>query len=160
MKRDIPSELEIRRRAQYLARQKSLPILEIVTPSLAPGLEQGNIKTGFSGKHIGRILVWNLPTLRTCPGASGWCASNCYNGDTSGEIEFNRPLWYANELHARDNPQALGRLILQQIADESKGVSPSVVATRVHSSGDFFSSAYISMWRDISSAVPQHLFWA
>ncbi|MEV6671013.1 hypothetical protein [Streptomyces sp. NPDC051162] len=98
--------------------------------------------------------------MRTCPGASDWCARNCYNGDTSGEVVFNRPLWFANERHARENPEGLGRVILRQLADAARGATPPVVAVRVHSSGDFFGERYVSMWRDIARAVPQHLFWA
>ncbi len=161
MKRATPSEREIQRRSQYLAGQRSLPIVGITAPSVEqPALEQGNIKTGTSGKHIGRVLVWNLPTLRTCPGASDWCAANCYNGDTSGEVVFNRPQWYANERHAREDPDALGRTILRQLADEAEGATPPIVAVRVHSSGDFFSEPYVFMWRDIAHAAPRHLFWA
>ncbi|MBT2385296.1 hypothetical protein [Streptomyces sp. ISL-11] len=98
--------------------------------------------------------------MRTCPGASDWCAKNCYNGDTSGEVDFNRPLWFANERHAREDPEGLGRLLLLQLADAAKSATPPVVAVRVHSSGDFFGDRYVAMWRDIADAVPQHLFWA
>lgn len=117
-------------------------------------LENGNKKTGTTGSLYKTILVWNLPAVLTCPGASEWCLSNCYNADIRDDIfPINR--WLENLWIINNFPDVFYYNIIKQLSETKKSC-----AVRIHSSGDFFSKEYIKLWIDIINKNRDVHFWA
>ena len=117
-------------------------------------LSLGNTKTGIQGRHFQKIFVWNLPAVKTCPGASHWCLSVCYNADSRKEI-FPVEMWNQNRIIAKNRPQEFIDRIVSQLSD-----APKPNAVRIHSSGDFFSVDYIMAWIKIVGLAKETTFWA
>jgi hypothetical protein len=153
LRRDSPEDSR-RKLRQLRLRRDAQPQLSALAIDNQPSLEPGNKKTGRSSNRFRSVRVWNLPPLASCPGASDWCRSVCYNGDLRPTV-FNRPLWQTNYAWASERPAQLGALLVSQIAK-----APSPTAVRIHSSGDFFSAEYIRMWTSVIGASPTATFWA
>lgn len=155
-KRPIPSESVLKSRNQLYEAMDGLPPLRPKSPDISEpeGLELGNKKTGESGKFFDRIFVFNLPVRITCPGASEWCATHCYNADKrTGVYPIDK--WRQNWWWAIHYPVRLRERIFQQL-DEKRC---SRTAVRIHSCGDFFSARYIQMWQDVCRSFPNVRFW-
>lgn len=120
----------------------------------APLLEKGNSKTGQSSHLYDEILVWNIPALKTCPGASDWCRKCCYNGDDIVN-KFPVSKWNKNLLYFMNNPNELMKRLISFLNFPERKV-----AVRIHSSGDFFSNEYTDFWIKIIELSPNTLFWA
>jgi ferredoxin len=120
----------------------------------SPGFEPGNKKTGQSGGNFNNVIVWNIPPAATCPGASEWCLSVCYNGDDRPEV-FQKDKWQSNLLAFNTEPSAL----FDQLQQEVGALEPPL-AIRIHSSGDFFSEEYINFWTAMADSLPEVTFWA
>jgi len=119
-----------------------------------PELQAGNAKTGLNGRFFGAIRVWNLPPMATCPGRSAWCSANCYNADDRPDI-YAISDWEANWRAVEGAPEATRDYVLQELA-----ASPGPVGVRIHSSGDFYSAAYMDWWGEILDRAPDVRFWA
>lgn len=118
------------------------------------GLAPGNRKTGQTGSVFRSVFVWNLPAVATCPAASPWCLSRCYNADSRAEV-FPIADWLDNWSWFMTDPERLAERICGQILD-----AEGTVAVRIHSSGDFFSVPYITFWSDIARRSAGAAFWA
>lgn len=153
MKRKPPSPEILSARALRLrAFQQAGPMPE---SGMEPvGLEQGNKKTGQTGRFYSKIFVWNIPPVNTCPGATPKCLASCYNGDPRPEI-FPVDKWQHNLWWFVNHTDRLQSRIQQQLDD-----SPPSTAVRIHSSGDFFSRAYIQFWARLILDNRAIQFWA
>lgn len=151
--RVAPSKSLLRWRKGFLERLKEI---KPVRPSRwdAIGLSIGNTKIGKTGKLYKTVFVWNLPSVATCPGASDWCLSHCYNAD-SRESVFPIREWVENWWMIINQPEYLRSNIINQL---SKAERPCAV--RIHSSGDFFSKAYIEFWIDLVCSTEDTTFWS
>jgi len=118
------------------------------------GLAPGNGKTGQTGSIFRTVFVWNLPAVATCPAASSWCLSRCYNADSRTEV-FPVADWLDNWSWFMTQPDRLAERICMQLRD-----AEGPVAVRVHSSGDFFSEPYIAFWTEIARRSATAAFWA
>jgi SAM-dependent methyltransferase len=118
------------------------PEADVAEPRL---LVRGNKKVGTG------VFLWNLPVLSTCPGKTPSCEANCYADKGDGR-------WPSvKHRHAR-NLQATeaGNFVEKVIAElRERGASK----VRIHSSGDFFSSAYVRKWLEVAAALPDVKFW-
>ncbi len=151
--RKSPSESLLSFRKRYLAglqhlSPRKVDSLELIT------LEPGNKKTGHYGRHYSSILVWNLPAIVTCPSASEWCLSNCYNADNRLDV-YPVDKWAENWWAVKNHPNDVSDSIISQLFDADKPC-----AVRVHSSGDFFSIDYIDLWIKIAKRSSDTHFWA
>ena len=117
-------------------------------------LETGNKKIGKSGRFYNSVFVWNLPAVSTCPCASDWCLSHCYNADARKKI-FPTDRWAQNWWMIENEPQILANNIINQIKN-----SPKPSAIRVHSSGDFYCENYIKFWQNIAQELNETIIWA
>lgn len=153
-KRPLPdSDKQSQRKKIYDAAASLQP----VPPNTSPvpiGLENGNKKTGTTGKVFEKVFVWNIPMRATCPGASEWCRLNCYNLDTRQEI-YTIYRWQQNWWWALNDQAALEGRISQQLLEHSD----KSIGVRFHSCGDFYSKDYIEMWYRICAAFPRVRFW-
>lgn len=153
-KRPTPSEGTITARREFLGRLRTLPPTMPTASDLGLALEPGNSKLGQSGSHAGSVFVWNLPSVATCPGASEWCTAHCYNADDR-VAKFPVGAWARNWGWALRDPRAVEKAIVGQLA-----IAAPPAAVRIHSSGDFFSIAYVELWIRICRACPDTRFWA
>ncbi len=151
-KRSIPTPKVLDRR------RANLVILGRCEPNFyfenAPLLEPGNSKIGQESNLYQRVLVWNIPAIKTCPGASAWCKSHCYNGD---DITNKYPAsdWAKNYTLFLNDPEWLRNELISILSSDM-----GKIAVRIHSSGDFFSIDYITFWHSIIKSSPHSKFWA
>lgn len=113
--------------------------------------EKGNNKTGYSGGVYDKVLVWNMPYVITCPGASELCKKVCYNA--AYPINENSMLNY--NLFCHDS-----KILEEKICEYLETIMDNRIGIRLHSSGDFFSKEYIDMWTRIVKRYPTVKFWA
>jgi hypothetical protein len=153
LKRNIPSSEIISWRKSYL---EDLTKLVPSKPSnnFPNGLAEGNKKTGRSGYYADKIFVWNLPSVITCPCTSDWCLSYCYNADSRKDV-FPVDEWLENYWWSQNKPEQLINKIQTQLGEVNGSC-----AVRIHSSGDFYSPEYISMWQKIIKQNENVKFWA
>lgn len=118
------------------------------------GLEYGNKKTGRHGNKYEEIFVWNLPPRITCPGASSWCETHCYNSDERRNV-YPIDKWCENLWVFLNREEDLEKRIISQLTEHT-----CKAAVRLHSSGDFFSKSYIDFWHKIIEEFPDISFWA
>lgn len=152
-KRPLPNSQEL------AWRQGFLTALQWVRPSepnepTPKGLAPGNKKTGSSGRLYRAVFVWNIPAAASCPGASEWCLTHCYNADSRPDI-FPVPEWKENWSWLLHKPQELQTKILEQL-----NAAERPTAVRIHSSGDFYSESYILFWAEIARRAQDVQFWA
>ena len=154
-KRAIPdSHKQLQRKKIYDAAISLQPMPPCDENPIPHGLENGNKKTGITGKLFEKIFVWNMPMRATCPGASAWCRLNCYNLDMRQDV-FPIQQWQQNWWWALNNPVALEERISQQLSEHDS----KCIGVRLHSCGDFYSADYIAMWHKICVMFPQVQFW-
>lgn len=154
-KRELPDKEKTSKRKKYMKDMEELVATEPINKAMPDGLENGNGKTGNSGKLFDKIFVWNLPPVITCPGISDWCKCNCYNADDRHE-KFPISKWCDNLWWALNDKKALKERFFSQL----EGCKTKKTAVRIHSSGDFFSKEYIAFWKDIIRLSPDVYFWA
>lgn len=154
LKRNLPNDEKRGMRIKLLKKAQLFSELPPEENQIVPnGFEHGNKKTGKGGKVYKKILVWNMPYVITCPGATEWCLSNCYNADDRLDVypinEWCTNLWWF--INKRD---VLLNTLRKQLEE-----SPQGTAVRLHSSGDFFSNEYIDFWIKLIKLNPKVRFW-
>lgn len=147
-KRKSPSDIERKRRQETIKNRADSGVIENIKYGFLPG----NNKTGVRGGIAGVVYVWNMPYIRTCPGASDLCKQVCYNA--AYEHDTNSA---ANLTAFMDKREELMGHINNSLSHASK---EGQVFVRLHSEGDFFSEEYIRFWMDIVRDNPDVLFWA
>lgn len=151
--RKQPSNEKLSWRAGFLSAMRQFCCPDKSLRNIPSGLSEGNSKTGRSGSFFSSVFVWNLPSVACCPGASHWCLSHCYTADERIDISPIRE-WADNWYWVESHPEVLKRVILNQI----RQATPPV-AVRLHSSGDFYSVAYIAFWETLVRETPSCSYW-
>lgn len=147
-KREIPSKEEREIRKEIIRSQKNRE----ARGSHSPGFAYGNNKTGICGGIASKVLIWNMPYIKTCPGASELCKSVCYNAAYDGNTNS-----YANLMHFNKEKRELMIYINKVLQTEIKKES---IIVRLHSEGDFFSEEYVRFWKEIVFINKNIKFWA
>lgn len=108
--------------------------------------------TGCLGnaKLSDRILIWNLPAIKTCPNCSQ-CRKSCF----AAKAEYQYP--QAKACRER-NYQASLRDDFVEKAVVLIGKSRKDIAC-IHESGDFYSQEYASKWAEIAKRLPHVFFY-
>lgn len=89
----------------------------------------------------------------TCPGASEWCAAECYaKKGRFGSPSVSAALDARSDLAMRDLPAYEAQLRL----DLTKLGTGTV---RIHAAGDFFSREYVMMWCRVAADFPAITFY-
>lgn len=101
----------------------------------------GNPKIG-TGPSVG---AFSMAPGTSCPGATAWCAAECYAKSPFKRYAGTTARWTENEQAAR--------------AGKMPRISPSVKIFRLHVSGDFFSAPYIRAWIRLVRMHPDVKFW-
>jgi hypothetical protein len=126
--------------------------------TITEGLPTMTLSLG-NGKLAHGILIWNMPTVKTCPN-SETCRTTCYAKKAER--------LYPNVLPCRERNYQASRL--ESFEDRmvwtiiSSVAKHDVRAVRVHESGDFYSQAYADKWAQIAKRVhnvqPDVVFFA
>lgn len=140
-------------RKDFLSNLSTIKPFEPQHPG-AINLSMGNKKLGLTGRFFTSVFVWNLPSVATCPQASSWCLTHCYNADER-ETVFPVVTWAQNWWVAIKHPTVLKKNIGMVLE-----ISEKPCAVRIHSSGDFFSIEYIELWTEIAYTFKNVNFWA
>lgn len=151
-KRQIPEKDILHWRKEYLASIKKMQFSKEFVG--APLLEVGNSKIGQKSERYDAVFVWNLPAVLTCPSASTWCLTSCYNADKR-EAKFPINEWNKNLQYFLSKGAILEGILIEKLLN-----SGNKVAVRIHSSGDFFSVDYINFWIRVISNTPNVKYWA
>jgi len=117
------------------------------------GIPTLNIKRLVSGnsKLDKSIMIFDLLAgKQTC----GKECHKCYAMKAQNQYSQTMLFRSINTVLAKEYPTVLKELICDQIRK-----SKTVKTVRVHSSGDFFSQAYINMWVDIMQEFPNIRFY-
>lgn len=148
LKRNTPSKKEQKARKEIIRAQKD----RAYRIDGMIGFAEGNNKTGKKGGIANSVLVWNLPYIKTCPGASELCKSICYIAAYDANKNSD-----ANLLQYNKDKNQLMVYINETLQYKAKQGN---VIVRLHSEGDFFSKEYIRFWNDVVSINKNVRFWA
>ena len=151
-KRISRAEIYARRGIEYKAGKILSPLGWI-----EPLLKQGNTKTGkevYTYSTLPTNKVFEAiygPVKGTCP---CWCDA-CYA--TKGSYNFPSVInaLALQTVLARQYMDFVERAILAQLE-----TLPNVNEIRIHAAGDFFSDAYLEMWKRIIKRFPEKFFWS
>src|SRR5262249_18564928 len=104
-----------------------------------------------SNSKVGRIHLFGLPPVQSCPGASETCMSHCYA--RSGRFRIPAVL---DRLHR--SWEAIHKpLFVERMALEIQLRRARIV--RIHDAGDFVSASYIRKWARIIRSCPGVQFY-
>jgi hypothetical protein len=111
-------------------------------------LTLGNRKLGPTIWHF------DLPAGPSCPGKSKFCFAVCYAKkghyvfpNVAGKYAANLELW-------RQNPAKLERLLSAELDVLAAGT-----VIRLHTSGDFVSAGYVTLWSRLAATHPDLTFY-
>ncbi len=108
-------------------------------------LPRGNTK-------VGRVWTFSLPSFLSCPGASSWCRKHCYARRFEALRPNCRQAYLRNMVLSLDEKPFVRHLLA--------ALPQNAPLVRLHVSGDFYSSEYISAIQEVCEARSQTTFWA
>lgn len=95
--------------------------------------------------------IFDLPEIKTCPGATKECLSYCYAKKATKVYKAVAPKREWNfQASMKDN-------FVSEICNEIQRMR-GLVDVRLHSAGDFYNQAYVNKWTDIVKAFPKIRF--
>ena len=106
-------------------------------------LIKGNTKMGPE------VFIFNLPPILTCR-PTPWCRTNCYA--LKGNFKFPSVKQSAHERLRLSRLSNFAEMMIEEIGRRH------VAMVRLHSSGDFYSRAYVQKWIIIAKRCPKTLF--
>jgi Gene product 88 len=113
----------------------------------------GNLLTMNNSKlKADGIHVWSLEAGKTCPMAAA-CAKYCY-------AKKGAYTWPGTVKKRRDNFQLTLRDDFVALMNAEIKSKKKIHTVRVHDSGDFYNSAYLEKWIQISKDNPAVVFYA
>jgi hypothetical protein len=110
-----------------------------------PLLTSGNSK-------LGKIHIWSIPAVATCPGSSSVCRSRCY-----AARGYYGMLGVVSSLY-RNLMLCASPFFVSWMVKSIQRRKASIV--RIHAAGDFFSADYVRAWLRIVRACPGVQFYA
>ena len=104
------------------------------------------------GDHI---PAFNLPVLKTCPGKTRLCKVYCYARRHHFIMKAIKNKLEYNYIHSKSESfvhRIISEINMFRYYSESKG--KKLYRIRLHSSGDFYSQAYLDKWGEIARTFP------
>ena len=116
----------------------------------------GNINVFVEGNSkLGNVLIFNLPPLKTCSGATEFCIGKCY------AMKGQHGLPSVIKSNETRYQMSLKKDFVEKACQElAKSRNDKYTHVRIHSSGDFYSTEYINKWIKIVKKNPDKLFVA
>lgn len=93
-----------------------------------------------------RFLIWNLPSVKTCPFATELCKKSCYAKKAEAVYPSVLP---SRETNYNDSLQAdfvANMIFTIEKYRASKAFCGRLMVVRIHESGDFYSKDYAQKW--------------
>lgn len=100
---------------------------------------------------LGNIRSFNLPAIKTCPGATKQCVKYCYA--RKGNFKFEA----VQDMYTENLKLSLSENFVEEM---DKELSSNERYFRIHSSGDFYSVDYYRKWVKIARYNPHIIFLA
>lgn len=124
--------------------------------------QYGNKKLAASDKIA--FLIWSIPAVLTCPGATVECMRNCYarRDERFLSVRMSRAI---NLLISRqpDFETVLENAIQNAVYTKSgairKRFQGKEIVFRIHESGDFYSDRYMLSWFHVAARFPEITFF-
>lgn len=117
-------------------------------------MSKNNLLKVSSNTKLGRgVAAFSLPAVSTCPGRTKLCESICYATDGF----FNMPN-VKNSLLKSYQESKTDDFADRVVAELSR--KRTLVAVRIHPSGDFYDIEYVQKWISIARRMPNIKFWA
>lgn len=110
------------------------------------------------------FLVWSLPAVLTCPGATVECMKNCYarRDERFTSVRSSRIINYLISKR-NDFETILENAIRNQIYTRKgtlrKRYQGKEIVFRIHESGDFYSDKYMLAWFHVAAKFPEITFF-
>ena len=98
------------------------------------------------------VLIFDLLAIYTCLNCSA-CAADCYAVKAQKQYPETWNKRWINTWLAAHDPEALMKMFHEQLSKTSKPL------VRIHSSGDFISQEYVTLWTIIAKAHPEKTFY-
>ena len=124
--------------------------------------QYGNKKLAADDKIA--FVIFSLPAVRTCPGATVECMKNCYArrderfiGTRAGRV--------INEMISRREDfeqvleDAIRRAVYTNKGERRKKFQGKEIVFRIHESGDFYSEKYMKAWFHVAARFPEITFF-
>lgn len=128
--------MKARKVAKPAAREITRAEFNAAVAALAGGYVHGGSKVG---KHV---WTYSRTPIETCPGATAWCKSVCY------------------DVKSLRYPEARNKRAANAENPAVPAVPAKAKTLRIHIGGDFDSVAYICAWHKRISDRPDVAFWA
>ncbi len=116
-------------------------------------LQNGNSKL-VPDDHIG-FLIFSLPAVITCPGATANCMHYCYarrdeRFTSIRQSRLDNLTASKSETFVSDMIAAINNAIYTKSGDLRKAYKGKKIVFRLHESGDFYNVAYMEKWFEIA----------
>lgn len=97
-----------------------------------------------------RWIIWNLPSIVTCPHATEHCKKSCYALKAEKVYPSAKVSRYTNYDDAQAHEIFADRMIFTLETElATKKFKGKLAIVRVHESGDFFSQEYANAWMKV-----------
>lgn len=122
----------------------------------------GNKKLAADEKMA--FIIWSLPAVLTCPGATVACMHNCYarRDERFLSVRASRAINYKLSMRP-DFAELLAAAIRETIYTKKgelrKAYQGKEIVFRIHESGDFYSERYMRAWFEVAALFPDVTFF-
>lgn len=110
------------------------------------------------------FLIWSIPAVLTCPGATVECMRNCYarRDERFLSVRISRIINYL--ISKRPDfetilESAINAAIYTKKGDLRKRYQGKEIVFRLHESGDFYSDRYMLAWFHVAAKFPEITFF-
>lgn len=122
-------------------------------------MEKNTLKVSFGNRKLPKnTMVFNLPTVITCPSRTAFCEVNCYA--LKAEKQYTCPI--RNVLNARKRNFKISQT--ESFVDNMRELIlknlHKIEQFRIHESGDFYNQKYLHKWYEIARSFPTITFYA
>lgn len=124
--------------------------------------QDGNKK--LSASESIAFVIWSLPAVLTCPGATVQCMRNCYARRDERFISVRSSRIINLILSRRDDFEELLTAAIRDKIYTRKGAMRKCyqgkeIVFRLHESGDFYSDRYMQIWFKVAAKFPEITFF-
>lgn len=124
--------------------------------------QYGNKKLAADEKIA--FIIWSLPAVLTCPGATVECMRNCYarRDERFLTVRMSRVINFL--LSRRDDfetllYEAIKNTVYTKKGEVRKKFRGKEIVFRIHESGDFYSDRYMRAWFHVAARFPAITFF-
>lgn len=96
-----------------------------------------------------RYIIWNLPSVKTCPYRTEHCESLCYAKKAERLYPQVLPSRMKNYYDSLENDFTENMIFIIESKLNSKAFKGKKAVFRIHESGDFYNLEYTKKWIDI-----------